>query len=262
MGDFYRIAGAIINKYHPTINMAGATVELARSLRENAQQPNVIKTRVENENLHTRNAQRWAVLNSEHLPDFPVLDVGILQNITVGVYQLGLAPSYIQDKFHREEREELQLEMLRDANRIPEPGFLRVRVYSRFRNAAKHQLWISYRSVNNNNNQRIVINIRRVGNNYQLVHNNNQPVGDNNQPDGNNNQLVGNNNQTLIRGYYCTCFSGAWTLGTCAHIASVLWFLGYAQHHANIRYPPTVLQDVILDDENRQPQGNDIPEII
>ena len=29
----------------------------------------------------------------------------------------------------------------------------------------------------------------------------------------------------LVTGYYCTCKSGARTLGTCAHIASVIWFL-------------------------------------
>ena len=33
-----------------------------------------------------------------------------------------------------------------------------------------------------------------------------------------------------ISGWYCTCKSGARVVGTCAHIASVLWYLGYQRH--------------------------------
>jgi len=35
--------------------------------------------------------------------------------------------------------------MLRDIQRISQPGLIRVRVYSRFRNITKYQLWISHR---------------------------------------------------------------------------------------------------------------------
>ena len=34
----------------------------------------------------------------------------------------------------------------------------------------------------------------------------------------------------VILGYYCTSQNGARTLGTCAHVASILWYLGYARH--------------------------------
>lgn len=33
-----------------------------------------------------------------------------------------------------------------------------------------------------------------------------------------------------IEGWYCTCKTGARTLGCCAHVASVLWRLGYDRH--------------------------------
>lgn len=33
-----------------------------------------------------------------------------------------------------------------------------------------------------------------------------------------------------IDGWYCTCKSGARTLGCCSHITSVLWYLGYYRH--------------------------------
>lgn len=40
----------------------------------------------------------------------------------------------------RDETRVLQFDELTD-----EPGLLRARVYSRFKNAVKHQLWISYK---------------------------------------------------------------------------------------------------------------------
>lgn len=33
-----------------------------------------------------------------------------------------------------------------------------------------------------------------------------------------------------IKAYYCTCKNGARTVGCCAHIMTVIWYLGYARH--------------------------------
>lgn len=222
VGDLYRIAGAIINKYHPSINMEEANVNTAQRFLQRAREPNLVQALVEVDNLHTRNAQRWIRLNSEHVPDFPVLDLHYLRELTIGIYQIHLAPSYIQDKLQRDDAEEFQVEMLRHAERTPQAGLIRVRLYSRFRNATKYQLWITY-----------------------------QPNNDVQQ-----NDEVENNQENQIQGYYCTCKSGARTLGTCAHIASILWFLGYARHEPNIKYPSTKLINVINDAANRPRQEN------
>lgn len=126
------------------------------------------------------------------VPNFPVLTEEYLKDLTVGIYQVQLAPSYIEDKLKRNNEEEYQLD-----EHFNEPGFIRVRIYSRFRNAKKHQIFISY----------------------------------------SNEREEGNNLDDLILGYYCTCQSGARTLGTCAHVTSVLWFLGFARHQPGINYP-------------------------
>ncbi|XP_025264350.1 uncharacterized protein LOC112637886 [Camponotus floridanus] len=199
LGDFYRIAGAIINRYRSVIEMQGTNAELARQMLERAKTPNIIQALVEVDNLHTRNAQRWVRLDVQQILDFPILDLEYLKDLTVGIYQINLAPSYVQDKLQREGQEEFHVEMMRNVQRLPQPGLMRVRIFSRFRNATKYQLWIKYR------------------------HNNDQEPAD----------AV----DELIQGYYCTCKSGARTLGTCAHIASVLWYVGYAQHQQNIKYP-------------------------
>lgn len=78
------------------------------------------------------------------------------------------------------------------------------------------------------------------------------------------NDGMDNYERTLIQGYYCTYKSGARILGTCAHIVSVLLFMGYARHQVNIRYPSTRLLVSIHDAANRPQQQNIniVPEVI
>ncbi|KYN09817.1 hypothetical protein ALC57_18070 [Trachymyrmex cornetzi] len=211
------LAGAIINRYHPPLVMEGADANMAHQFLTKAQEPNVVQALVEAENLHTRNAGRWVSLAANQLNDFPLLGLDLLKELTTGIYQIKLAPSYIQDKSQRDDDEEFQLEMLRDNDRLPAPGLMRVRVYSRFRNTTKYQLWISYR-----------------------------PIDEDEEYD----EFI------PINGYYCTCKSGARTFGTCAHIASILWFFGYARHENNIRYPSTQLIQTVQDAAHRLPQEN------
>lgn len=39
-----------------------------------------------------------------------------------------------------------------------------------------------------------------------------------------------------VSGHYCTCHVTANNSGTCAHVASILWYLGYAYHEAHVKY--------------------------
>lgn len=156
---------------------------------------------------------RWIRLDADELNDFPVLNIDYLKELTAGIYQIELAPSYIQDTLQREDQDEFQVEMLQDVNRLPEPGFLRARIFSRFRNRARYQLWIQY---------------------VPHAHVDDDP----------------------IRGYYCTCRSGARTLGTCVHITSALWYLGYARLQPNVHYPSHALINRIDDAGDRPPQEN------
>ena len=128
-----------------------------------------------------------------------------------------IVPSYIQDKLQREneEGELFQLDTYRD-----NLGIIRVRIFSRFHNATKHQLWIAY-----------------IG-----------------PEDAENEEIVEAENPVL--GYYFTCKSGARTLGTCAHVASVLWFLGYARYEQNVRYPSILLLNSVLDAAARPMKQN------
>ncbi|KMQ84738.1 hypothetical protein RF55_17216, partial [Lasius niger] len=99
--------------------MEGATAELARRMLERARQENRLKIRVEIEHLARRNAM-WNRLNANQVPDFPRLEFNYLKDLVMGIYQLSLAPSYIQDKVARDGTEILKL----DEHRY-EPGFIR-----------------------------------------------------------------------------------------------------------------------------------------
>lgn len=213
--DFYRIGGALINRYHEPILMQNANAEMARVMLEKAREVNILQARVEADEMHRRNGQ-WIQLDQNQIIGFPRLTLQDLRDITFGEYQLQLAPSYIQDRLQREDREGevFQLDTYRG-----DPGIIRVRIFSRFRNATKHQLWIAY-----------------------------------NSPEDAENEL--DETESPILGYYCTCKSGARTLGTCAHVASILWFLGYARHERDIRYPTMLLLNSVLDAGARPIQRN------
>lgn len=65
-----------------------------------AQEPNVVQPLVKVENLHIKNAQRWIHLCTNQWNDFPILELNYWKDLTTVTYQIRLAPSFIQDKFH------------------------------------------------------------------------------------------------------------------------------------------------------------------
>ena len=79
------------------------------------------------------------------------------------------------------------------------------------------------------------------------------PLGSSYIPEGDE---IEEENVNHITGYYCTCQSGARTLGSCAHAASILWYLGYARHQPNIRYPDGSLLETTMDVAHRAEQEN------
>ena len=72
--------------------------KMANELLEKSKEPNVVQALVGVEKLHTRNVQRRVQLDADQLLDFSVLTLEFLKKVTVGVYQVKLAPSYVQDK--------------------------------------------------------------------------------------------------------------------------------------------------------------------
>lgn len=63
--------------------------------------------------------------------------------------------------------------------------------------------------------------------------------------------LVNSDQQGLdaVNYYYCTCKSGKRTLGSCAHIMSIIWFLSWARYET-INHPAEFLDSIIVDDND------------
>lgn len=62
-------------------------------------------------------------------------------------------------------------------------------------------------------------------------------------------------NPVSVTAWYCKCKAGARVVGVCAHIASVLWYLGYARHNPTLKYGVRNWSEFVSD-------AKDIPETI
>lgn len=57
------------------------------------------------------------------------------------------------------------------------------------------------------------------------------------------------NGRDAIGNYYCSCLSGKRTLGCCAHIMCVVWYLGWARNQEeDILLPADFLNEIIIDE--------------
>lgn len=54
--------------------------------------------------------------------------------------------------------------------------------------------------------------------------------------------------RTAIKEYYCTCIHGRRTLGSCAHVITILYYLGWARHN-DFGHPAAFLDSVLIDVE-------------
>ena len=50
-----------------------------------------------------------------------------------------------------------------------------------------------------------------------------------------------------VSGYCCSCPNGLRTVGCCAHVATVLWFLGFGRHQSEIPISAAFLNDVCVE---------------
>jgi len=131
--------------------------------------------------------------NRGSFPPSPQLDEQFLRN-----YQVCLSPSYIHDNLLRSDINTEKYGIHVDAF-TNENGFMRFRIFARFRNFSKQQLWI-------------VFDDEHQG---------------------------GEENGDPILGHYCICKSGARTIGAWAHVTAICCYQWFARHQTNQRYPQT-----------------------
>lgn len=59
--------------------------------------------------------------------------------------------------------------------------------------------------------------------------------------------LIDPNVRQSIQNYYCSCIHGRRTVGSCVHVANVVYFLWWARHQEEIDAPARFLEDVTID---------------
>src|SRR5271156_3259486 len=204
LGRLLRIACAMLNAYCPVLlkEKPGGR-ELAEFMLTRSELFNRLEEKLKTENLIRKRVVWLPVLGSE-LRDFPRLCSQDLLDITIGVFQIKLAPSYAHRLIAQQQTSEIEdADVLffyyhRDYNDL-----LRVHMPSRFRSGQSHQVWIHYEPNSNRGPQ-------------------------------------------AIKSWYCQCRSGARVVGCCAHVACILWYLGFARHQPEIRYPAANLGASLL----------------
>lgn len=56
----------------------------------------------------------------------------------------------------------------------------------------------------------------------------------------------GVNGREGIKEYCCNCIVGRRTVGCCAHVMTLVWYLGWARHENNIVAPAAFLDEVVV----------------
>lgn len=56
----------------------------------------------------------------------------------------------------------------------------------------------------------------------------------------------GINGREGIKDYCCNCIVGRRTVGCCAHVMTLVWYLGWARHESNIVVPAAFLDEVVV----------------
>ncbi|XP_035702689.1 uncharacterized protein LOC118434065 [Folsomia candida] len=182
----FRIGCALINCFYPPLSTHSPKHDkIAERALELVDQENALQKRVEDEKMDRRTKQ-WKTASLEEFKKFPKLSVEDLEDITLGVYQIGLAKRYAH--LHMSNSEKFEIKLNSEFTNI-----VRAKIESRFTANKAHDLWIEYSL-----------------------------------------EVQG---ADAIKGFYCKCKQGARTMGCCAHICTVLWYLGY-QRYQN----PTILK--------------------
>lgn len=138
IGDFLRIVCAICNCFRPALAARDPEGEVvAKQMLERAKLPNLVQQVVESENLILRRSVYKEIDAADDIGDFPRLSLDQLRDITLGVYQLKLAPHYKEE--HLSADGTYMMYVCRD-----KPDLLRVKIQSRHSNSTLHTLWIQY----------------------------------------------------------------------------------------------------------------------
>lgn len=207
MFDDFKVCGALINHFHPVISDSERSPAIINRIQERIHTPNILQEYVERKHL---NRQRISFVRIEEnqIEDFPHLTEEEIILFALGTYQLKLARSYCSEHLRNGVYiiEVYRDEQLED---LTDFNIFQTNVFLiRIHIQSRHARAREYRS-------------------YILIDRDQTGI-------------------SSILQYYCTCLTGSRTLGSCAHILSVVWYMGLARYEG-FNPPAAFLDSIILD---------------
>lgn len=209
--DDFRIAGAITNNFHPAVIDRPDAQFILNRAQERLNMPNHLADHVIMHQLNRRRAN-FVRINAQipQLNMFPTMEMSDLILFSLGTYQIKQARSYYGEHIR--------------AN-----GTFVVEVSDEFSVANVPGIQSSHETLLIRGRVRSRHHSNKIYYTYVLLKNNQS-----------------NDWQDMICGYYCSCVIGKRTVGSCAHVMTLIWYLGWARHQENIAPPAQFLDDILV----------------
>lgn len=205
----FKIAAALINRFHPPITNRNDAGEILNIINANMFENNYLSDFVNVNQLNRRRADFVSVtVENDNLTDFPRLSYSELILISLGTYQIKQSRSYYGE--HVRANGTYIIEVCREVDR----GLLEEL-------STSNTLWIL----------RGRIRSRHVGRKIYFVY-----------------ILIDSSlsGREAIKQYCCNCIVGRRTVGCCAHIMSIIWYLAWARHQDSLSPPAPFLDNILL----------------
>lgn len=205
----FQVAACIINKFHPRYRDRDDAVQILDVVRENRYRNNDLADFIEERNLNRVRVNFTSIdVITENVREFPQLTESELIMFACGTYQLKQARSYYGEHIRLNGCYRIEVSNDRRTSILEGSLFQNDCLLLRARIQSRH---IS----------------RKTYFVYILIRNN----------------ATG---RTAIHQYCCNCIVGRRTVGCCAHVMSVVWYLGWARHQTSIVPPAQFLDGVLL----------------
>lgn len=211
MKDFL-VAAALINRFHPVLEDRDDATEIVSVIQEKMFTHNTLADFVEANNLNRRRAQfiNLSIINN-NLQDFPRMEEEDLILISLGIYQIKQARSYYGE--HIRQDGSYTIEVCREVDEM-----------------LINDLALRY--THNIQLLRGKIHSRHISHKTYFVY-----------------ILINGNvsGREAILQYCCNCIVGRRTIGCCAHIMTIIWYLSFARYQNNINPPASFLDNILLE---------------
>lgn len=204
----FKVAAALINKFHLRVRDREDASQILEIINERLYMNNTLADYVIQNNLNRRRAQFISInVNINNVP-FPRMTYSDLILFSCGTYQLKQARSYYGEHIRNDGSYTIEVCAERASNL---PQGLSLTENCTLLRGKIHSRHIS----------------RKIYYVYILY----------------NNNMEGR--EAIIQ-YYCNCLVGRRTVGCCAHVMTIIWYLSWARHENNIRQPAQFLDNILI----------------